>query len=201
VAVKADIDGMAARLLHSARGAVNARRVKLQRFERRLGDPRRLTEEPRQRIDEALRRMEGAVRKRIAAARRGVDEQRQRLDRAHPRTRLARDRGTLEALAQRLGPASKRYLEARARLLSDTEAKLGPAVRRLLDARRATLGTRVAQLDALSPLAILSRGYSVVLARGAAVIDAATLREGDEVSVRLHQGEFDAEVKRTRRAT
>ena len=192
--VQAELDAFTARLEQSIRGKVDRRRVALARAEKRLGDPRRFTDEAAQRLDDAMSRMREALTRRVRAGRRALDESNGRLKLAHPRTRLTRDRGTLDALAQRLGPASKRLLEARSRTLEDTRARLDPAMRAMSIDRRNALGTMAAKLDALSPLAILGRGYSVTLAKGRAVTDAASVKPGERITVRVHRGEIDAEV-------
>lgn len=67
---------------------------------------------------------------------------------------------------------------------------------RLREARE-RLGLAAASLDALSPLAVLQRGYAIAEdASGKLLRDAATVSEGDEVGVRLAKGKFDARVLR-----
>jgi exodeoxyribonuclease VII large subunit len=63
-----------------------------------------------------------------------------------------------------------------------------------LDAR---LGTLAARLDALSPLAVLGRGYAVCwnADRTRIVRDAATVAAGDDVQVTLERGTLHCEVK------
>jgi exodeoxyribonuclease VII large subunit len=54
------------------------------------------------------------------------------------------------------------------------------------------------QLEALSPLAILERGYALVFdASGKLVKDAAELSTGDEISATLARGTFTATIKNT----
>lgn len=54
----------------------------------------------------------------------------------------------------------------------------------------------VIKLDNLSPLKVLSRGYSVTM-KGDAVIDSATLvQEGDTITSRLHEGSIESIVKK-----
>jgi exodeoxyribonuclease VII large subunit len=51
------------------------------------------------------------------------------------------------------------------------------------------------QLEALSPLAILDRGYALVFdSSGALLKDAAQVKTGDEISVRLAKGTVTATV-------
>jgi exodeoxyribonuclease VII large subunit len=78
-------------------------------------------------------------------------------------------------------------------------AGMTAGVRNLLLQRRGLLERLAGQLEALSPLAILDRGYALVLdASGKLVKDAAQVNPGDEISVRLAKGGVTAEVKERR---
>jgi exodeoxyribonuclease VII large subunit len=71
---------------------------------------------------------------------------------------------------------------------------------RLLESRGA-LDRRTASLEALSPLAILNRGYALMFdAKGRLVKDAARLKVGDELSARLARGRVRARVTATERS-
>ena len=70
------------------------------------------------------------------------------------------------------------------------------ALAHLYEKRKRSLRHAAAQLQALSPLAVLSRGYSVVEgANGKAVKDAAQLSPNERVALRFHKGRASAEVK------
>jgi exodeoxyribonuclease VII large subunit len=59
----------------------------------------------------------------------------------------------------------------------------------------AALDRRSASLEALSPMAILNRGYALVFdAKGQLVKDAERLAVGDELSARLAHGKVRARV-------
>ncbi len=62
-----------------------------------------------------------------------------------------------------------------------------------------SLGVAVAQLEALSPLRVLARGYAIVTKEGEAspVTDAAALAPGDGVRVRLARGRAVARILST----
>jgi exodeoxyribonuclease VII large subunit len=69
----------------------------------------------------------------------------------------------------------------------------------LLESRGA-LDRQTASLEALSPVAILNRGYALVFdAKGQLVKDAEGLKAGDEVSARLARGGIRARVTATER--
>jgi exodeoxyribonuclease VII large subunit len=74
--------------------------------------------------------------------------------------------------------------------------RLGRAVAGCLQTRRERSRPLAAQLEALSPLAVLGRGYSICRLRpGLEVVrDAAAVAEGDDVSIRLHRGELRCRV-------
>jgi exodeoxyribonuclease VII large subunit len=115
----------------------------------------------------------------VQRARRALDELMRRLAALHPTARLARDRGRLGELEQRLRGRT--------------------AV--LLETRRRALGAVGGQLQALSPLGVLERGYS--LARtpaGHVVTSAADVAPGDEVELLLARGELKCRVQSTRPA-
>ncbi|MBN2801478.1 MAG: hypothetical protein JXR91_00135, partial [Deltaproteobacteria bacterium] len=57
-------------------------------------------------------------------------------------------------------------------------------------------GQAVTGLNALSPLASLGRGYSILKDKNGVIVkDAAALKKGDLVNVKLHKGQIAAEVK------
>jgi exodeoxyribonuclease VII large subunit len=171
--------------------------------------------------EELRRRLERAVRYRLLMARQeltqraqhgafarmmdGINRRQQKLD--DQRFRLERgQRQIFERWRRRweVASAAVRHYDARRRLAAvrqglDAEvASLAAAARALLHENRAALDRWVASLEALSPVAILNRGYALVFdANGQLVKDAARLRAGDEVSARLARGRVRARVSGT----
>jgi exodeoxyribonuclease VII large subunit len=103
----------------------------------------------------------------------------------------------LQALRHRLERASPRFrLEQGAQRLDELRARLGAAAKRRAAAASEALRSLAAQLHALSPLAILGRGYAVAFgADGAVLRSAAKARPGELIKVWLGQGALEAEVK------
>ncbi len=66
-----------------------------------------------------------------------------------------------------------------------------------LAARNSRLEMAASRLDALSPLAVLSRGYAIATRRGEVkpLRDSREVAEGEEVDVRLHRGRLFCEVR------
>jgi exodeoxyribonuclease VII large subunit len=127
-----------------------------------------------------------------------LDEFTFRLTQAEQRV-LERWRRRFEILS-----AAVRHYDAR-RVLSnirkDLEAQLvdlAAATRNSLLERKVRLGRLATALEALSPLAILERGYALVFdAQGKLLKDAGKARAGEEISARLAKGQVWAVVKRT----
>jgi exodeoxyribonuclease VII large subunit len=81
------------------------------------------------------------------------------------------------------------------------EERLGAAAKRLLDRSRLRLTAAGGRLDALSPLAVLERGYAIARdPEGRVLRRAAEARKGQELNVRLADGELGCRVENVRRA-
>src|ERR1700704_2161055 len=118
-----------------------------------------------------------------------VDEQRFRLEKAE-RQLLERCHRRCENVS-----ATVRHYDARRRLaairqqLQAQVANIAALTHTRLLAGRAVLDRRTAALEALSPVAILNRGYALVFdANGQLVKDATRVRPGDDISARLARG-------------
>jgi exodeoxyribonuclease VII large subunit len=85
--------------------------------------------------------------------------------------------------------------QAREHLLS-LRSRLDRAIERLIHASAAGLNAFDARLHSLSPLAVLDRGYALVLsADGALIRSAARVAPGDTVTTRLADGAFTSRVE------
>ncbi len=120
-----------------------------------------------------------------------------RLARLAPATRLASGRIDLDLRQQRLAAAARRLLAREVGGLSSRAGLLqarGPE-RRLLHAREEFRG-RVGRLEALSPLAVLGRGYSITFDEsGTGVLrDAELVELGTAIVTRLSRGRLVSRV-------
>ena len=105
----------------------------------------------------------------------------------------------LEALSVRLSPlklASKlNEKKIRLALLSEKQSS---AIKKSIDAKDEKLKIRMASLDALSPLSVLNRGFSIAEnEKGEIWRDAGKVKSGDEVKIRLAKGRIEARVLNT----
>jgi exodeoxyribonuclease VII large subunit len=125
-----------------------------------------------------------------------VDDLRNRLTHTQ-RNRLETQRRRFENLA-----AAVRHYDLRLMLggvrkeLNAQVAAMAAAVRDLLLRRRSRLERLTSQMEALSPVAILERGYALVFdASGKLVKDAERLNVGEDIKARVARGEIVATVK------
>jgi exodeoxyribonuclease VII large subunit len=125
-----------------------------------------------------------------------MDDMAQRLEQAAHRA-AARRRGELERLHRRLAARHPRAVIAASRAsLGPLEVRLDGALRARIGRARSLLGERLARLDAMSPLAVLSRGYAIATtASGRAIRSASEVTRGEFISIRVHRGAFSAKVE------
>ena len=136
------------------------------------------------------------VRSRLRAARSEADSAALRLERLL-KERAARTRRRLDAAACRLSPAGTAARAAGARVrLALAGAGLEAAARARQDDARGRLAVAAASLDALSPLAVLGRGYALAEdERGEILRKSSAAREGERVRVRLAEGALRCRVE------
>lgn len=146
----------------------------LERLQSRLTDPRFVIAEKQQHLDDFMMRLERRLAREAAWRRSLLTALESRLSARHPRA-------VVEHARADLGPLS-------ARLFAAAELRVGGA--------RAALGEVASRLDALSPLNVLARGYSIAAKDGRALRRAADVVRGDNITLRLHEGKIEATVDR-----
>jgi len=113
------------------------------------------------------------------------------------RTRLTRERLQLTQLGQRL-VTPLHLVQREQQKLDALSARAQRAVQSGLVQRQLNLARFDSSLGHLSPEGVLARGYSIVqLENGKIVQDAALLKAGDSIGIRLHRGQARATIKST----
>jgi exodeoxyribonuclease VII large subunit len=142
----------------------------------------------------AFGRMMDLIRRRQQKA----DELMNRLVHAE-RDVLERQRRRFETLSAAVRHYDLRLVLAGVRRELDAkDSSMAVAARNALLQKRARLERLTSQIEALSPLAILERGYALVFdADGKLVKDAEQVKAGDEVTARVARGEIAATVKKS----
>ena len=168
-------------------------------------------------VAEAAGTLTRAMQYRMATRQQQLDHLSLRL--IHPAQRLAQASNRLALLSSRLNASLARHLVRqrervnRASLglgriapradkhhnrLGLLAQRLGTAVRHQQGQRRSRVDALSAALRHLDPEAILTRGYSIVRdAQGALVTDAAKLRPGQAINLRLASGQAEATILST----
>jgi exodeoxyribonuclease VII large subunit len=125
-----------------------------------------------------------------------LDDASQRLD-AAVLNRLRRSQNRIAELAAGVLHHDPRQQLAHAREhLADFRGRLDRSLERLIESSAARLGAFDARLHSLSPLAVLDRGYALVLSSdGALIRSAAQIGSGDQLTTRLADGSFTSRVE------
>lgn len=153
--------------------------------------------------DLATKRAFGALGARFRDQMQRVDDLSYRL-RSHIDRRSERDRHRLALLRQRL---SIRHMAERLSAVRATvtlrSRLLHGAVNTMLERNGGRIAAFGESLTALSPLAVLARGYSISRDEDSGVIlkDTTGVRVGSRIRIRLHRGRLGCEVKEVEHAT
>ncbi len=162
------------RLIMRMHNRLERERLRLDGLTRRLRHPGERLRQHAQRLDDLEMRLARAFERQL-------NNRRERLARLQTRLAGQHPKRTLQLLRQRLGSLAER---------------LPRAMREGLKQRRLQLQSQVQTLNAVSPLATLGRGYSILLdERGRAVRRAADTHTGQRLKARLGEGELDVRVE------
>jgi exodeoxyribonuclease VII large subunit len=102
----------------------------------------------------------------------------------------------LDLLTERLCRAMAHRLSGASGELQKRTERLPNAAALALNGKRKHFETLAAGLDAMSPLKVLSRGYSITETdQGKAVRSSKELSPGDHITIRLHEGRVSARVE------
>ncbi len=171
-------------------GQVDALKVRLVRMTRQLLERKRLQVKALAQRP-VLQRPEG----RLMQDRQRLDELSRRLGQVGGR--LVREhRRTLDDLARRLGFTAGRLVPDHRRRVDDLARRLGFTGGRMMQTYRRQLSGLSARLDALSPLAVLGRGYSITRDEAGRVIrEASQVATGQKLTVMLQKGALGVRVE------
>jgi len=205
----------AASLAGAIEGEFASRRREIDHLAVRLHEPVNLIRQARQRADEAAGDLSAAVAGRLHDLRRSLRElstrvtsplaivRERRLYASRLAMRLAQTlraqsnplRLAVAEVSARLDETNLRAsLAVRCTRIATLAGRLDKALESAVETRRIRLGGIARQLDSVSPLKVLDRGYAVVVNRrdGRAVADAAAIEIGDELDIRLRRGRVNA---------
>ena len=143
-------------------------------------------------------RMESRVNARLHRQAQRVDELGFRMESAMHGQLRSRQNHVAELAGYVLQADPRQQLAHAREHLNDFRARLARSLERQLQAHGARVGALDARLKSLSPLAVLDRGYALVLdARGELLRSARALAAGDQLVTRLADGTVRSRVEST----
>ena len=163
----------------------------------------RLARSARHRIGDSRQRLDGELGRAAAMVQRSIGERRQSLRAAerrlallHPAARVAVKRAVLVDLRRRLRKPLPDRAARSHKEIAALQHRLYIALQQQVERRRRALAGAAGKLDALSPLKVLERGYSLVRGDDGHLISSARqLKPGESVRVTLARGGFVARVE------
>jgi exodeoxyribonuclease VII large subunit len=174
--LRLSVRSLRGRLCQAVRRGIEQRRLNLERLSHNKAftvAPNRLRD-LQQRFDESTLRMTQAMHRFTSAAR-------------HTERMLSLRLDTLDL---------RRFIGHRKEILARCRQELISGIKARLRHDRARFEIAVGKINALSPLAILQRGFALCRdAQGAIIKNAANVTLGDRVRVTLASGELDCQVK------
>lgn len=165
-------------LLSLVRQRLHDARVRLERQQRRLADPRHIVAKRRRGVDDLAARLERALLRKREQEQRRLKLLDERLKKLSPARQVAERRAKLAGLAARLDPALRARREKSGRLLE----------------------VLVARLSSISPLTVLARGYAIArrVDDGHVLRDPADAPPGTKIEVKIEKGSVKATVDEER---
>lgn len=164
------------RLFHNFRSFLEIKKEKLQSFIYRLIDPRKKLSDQRLHIDDLSHRLFKALSQTLLKKKEIFQLKRDSLFLHHP--------------GRQIGQASLHLQQLFRQMILAVKGEI-----RLLRQKWQNCSEK---LNALNPLAILERGYSIawLLPRDEIIKDASLLKAEDKVRIKVHKGEFTAKVEK-----
>ncbi len=190
------LEERAIRLRRAVHARIQEDRARTTKLGTAFRDPRLLIASAQQRVDDSVARMSRRITLRISTQRDTATRLAARLGAAHPRERIARDKGVALAFQARLASQLRARLREALTGASASHLRLVDAGRSRLVHERRDLSALAGRLDAMSPLKVLSRGYAIVsrVDNDHAIRDAREVSVGEAVHVRVGEGSFEATV-------
>ncbi len=150
--------------------------------------------ELRQLLDAQQERMQQKMLRNTQSKQQVLHSYQNRLHAQSPVRRLQEKEDGFRHLCMRLQLAQQRQLSQAQERVHRQQKALVRAQKYALERKTAHFYGNVAQLDALSPLKVLSRGFATVQCKGKVVTDSHVVQVNDMLVVRVHQGELEARV-------
>ncbi|MDR9501734.1 MAG: exodeoxyribonuclease VII large subunit [Desulfurivibrionaceae bacterium] len=155
------------RLTNSFTNTMQRKKKQLAFSEKLLTDPRKIIDHYRLKVDHAVLNLSHSWIKKNDAARQRWESSRQKLDAQNPERRIAAAQARCDALVGQLNQEMKEKLHK----------------------SQESLARQITLLEALSPLAVLKRGYALAMTQDNRIISSVQqVKKGDPFTVRVDDG-------------
>jgi len=162
-------------LCHTFPAQVQNRELRIRQALKILENPRKILQEPERRLQAARKSLQS------------------------PEKLLERPEQYLAALQKALN-GYKRFWESYDKRFRQARNDLDRSIRHLTESREQNMVLLAAQLDAVSPLKVLARGYSVTTDdRGRLIKTTDAVHWGEEICTKLHDGEIYSVIQQVER--
>ena len=175
--------------------------IGMQRFNRLLSLTQNLSslgsmDRRQQRLEERIHHFERAIDRQMQRSLQRLESLDLQLHRSSPQHRVERASGQLKQLVERM--MSYQAFELPSSHVEGLERTLNSEIDRKLNEQRQRLSTLITQLDLLSPLKTLARGFSIVKRidadKSEVIQRAVELKPGDHLELTLREGLVSAKV-------
>ncbi len=166
------IDALKLCLWQCWRSGLSQRTERIVSLGKRLVDPQKLLRDLQFRNDELMVRLENAV------------------------FRYLEDQSVYVDLTMRKIPTPQEKIVRLHKRLESDDFKLSAAILKTLDSRSGRLRESAGRLDAMSPLRVVERGYSIVKRADQSIVnDAAQLKAGESIELTFAKGSAQAKIE------
>ncbi|MGN0620698.1 MAG: exodeoxyribonuclease VII large subunit [Porcipelethomonas sp.] len=102
----------------------------------------------------------------------------------------------LERMTEKIEKFSPEYrLKLDFQKLEHLSERLESAFANIISIKEKKFISHISRLEALSPVSVMCRGYSLVYRKEKIISDSAEIKEGDTVNIKLYRGSFTAQIK------
>ncbi len=197
--VQEDLSKLGRTLARQIKSRIKQANLQLSRSSQRLREPTRGLADARQYLDSLNRTMSNAVFAVLSSKRKYHRELSDVLRTSHPSHRLKTRKQNLEALTKRLLTPPKTKLQSSEKDLEKVKTRLFKKASSIPHCARTRIVEARGKLQSLNPLSVLERGYSLVLDKeGRVLSDSRKTEPGETVNVKLHKGDLECKVQKTR---
>ncbi len=146
-------------------------------------------------IDDNVKRITSYMLNKLKIEKENLWKLSSRMNNLHPLKRVAKRKGEIEILNNRLSSAILKKIESREKNVSDYENSIKREIFKKLEINRLKLKALSEKLNSLSHNKVLERGYSIVLKGKKVIKSVKDVEIGDEINILLYKGKLKSKIK------